>query len=105
MPILRRNSEDTVSLHFPLRMDETTNAEIREVLDEVLEGDDRVVILELSDTEYLNSSAVGLLLAFVANIRKGGRTCRLGGISGPAKKILEAMRILHHLTVSPTTGD
>ena len=102
MTQLQRISKDTVALHFPARMDETTNPNTREVLDGVLAGDDNNIVLEFSKVEYLNSSAVGALLAFVANIRKTRRTCRPGSISEPAKKIMDAMKILPHLTVAPS---
>ena len=103
MQILRPISDDTVALHFPIRMDESTNQQIREVLDGVQADGQQNVILDFSEVEYLNSSAVGLLLAFVASVRKAGRSCGLGGMSEAAEKILNAMRIIHHLK-GPVTG-
>ena len=88
------NEEETVS---PVRY------ELRSLLEE-----DRVptkMVIDMGNTRYLSSRAVGVLLAHYQGLERVGSTMRVCGVSKEIKPVLDQMRLSMLIDIYPTVEE
>ena len=88
------NEEETVS---PFRY------ELRTLLD-----DEKVpgrMVIDMGNTRYLSSRAVGVLLAHYQGLERVGSTMRVCGVSKEIKPVLDQMRLSMLIDIYPTVDD
>jgi anti-anti-sigma factor len=88
------NEEETVS---PVRY------ELRSILDEA-DTPSRMVI-DLGNTRFLSSRAVGVILAHYQGLERKGATMRVCGVSREIKPVLDQMRLSMLIDIYPTVEE
>ncbi len=88
------NEEETVS---PVRY------ELRSMLDE--EEVPARMVIDLGNTRYLSSRAVGVLLAHYQGLERKGGVLRVCGVSKEIKPVLDQMRLSMLIDIYPTVED
>jgi anti-anti-sigma factor len=86
--------EETVS---PVRY------ELRSILDE--EDTPSRMVIDLGNTRYLSSRAVGVILAHYQGLERKGATMRVCGVSREIKPVLDQMRLSMLIDVYPTVEE
>jgi anti-anti-sigma factor len=88
------NEEETVS---PVRY------ELRSILDE--ENTPSRMVIDLGNTRYLSSRAVGVILAHYQGLERKGATMRVCGVSREIKPVLDQMRLSMLIDIYPTVEE
>jgi anti-anti-sigma factor len=86
--------EETVS---PVRY------ELRSILDE--EDTPSRMVIDLGNTRYLSSRAVGVILAHYQGLERKGATMRVCGVSREIKPVLDQMRLSMLIDIYPTVEE
>lgn len=71
------------------RFDFNAHREFREVVDKSMEGTAREVLVDLSGVDYLDSSALGMLLMLRDKAKTASREVALTNCSGAVKQVLD----------------
>ena len=71
------------------RFDFNAHREFREAIDTVLSSPATVVTVDFAGVEYLDSSALGMLLMLRDRAKSAAREVRLAGCRGAVKQILD----------------
>lgn len=71
------------------RFDFNAHREFREVVDKAMEGTAREVLVDLSGVDYLDSSALGMLLMLRDKSKTAAREVALTNCSGAVKQVLD----------------
>lgn len=71
------------------RFDFNAHREFREVVDKAMEGSVREVLVDLSGVDYLDSSALGMLLMLRDKAKTAAREVALTNCSGAVKQVLD----------------
>jgi anti-anti-sigma factor len=88
------NEEETVS---PVRY------ELRTLLDEDMVASKMVI--DMGNTRYLSSRAVGVLLAHYQGLERKGSTMRVCGVSKEIKPVLDQMRLSMLIDIYPSVDE
>lgn len=84
------SSEGRVVIRLEGRFDFSAHREFREAVDAALkETAGREMVVDLSNVEYLDSSALGMLLMLRDRARGAGRAVSLANGRGAVKQVLE----------------
>ena len=70
-------------------------------LKEVLSRGARVLVFDLSNTQMLDSSGIGLLIASTNSLLAQGGTVRVTNVGPEIFRLLQTMRLISRLNVSP----
>ena len=89
-----QKEEETVS---PVRY------ELRSILDE--EDTPSRMVIDLGNTRYLSSRAVGVILAHYQGLERKGATMRVCGVSREIKPVLDQMRLSMLIDIYPTVEE
>lgn len=71
------------------RFDFNAHREFREAVDKSMEGTAREVLVDLSGVDYLDSSALGMLLMLRDKAKTAAREVALTNCSGAVKQVLD----------------
>ena len=71
------------------RFDFNAHREFREVVDKAMEGPAKEVMVDLSGVDYLDSSALGMLLMLRDKSKTAAREVSLTNCSGAVKQVLD----------------
>jgi len=74
--------------------------ELRSILDE--EDTPSRMVIDLGNTRYLSSRAVGVILAHYQGLERKGATMRVCGVSREIKPVLDQMRLSMLIDIYPT---
>ena len=84
---------DTLIVSFHGDLDISVADECRVALAEPLRGPERVVVLELSDLQFVDSTGLRLLIDTRLSVDALGKRLVLGGVSTPVLKLFEVTGI------------
>lgn len=70
-------------------MDHTNSMRVKNRIDEMLNGDEKRIIIDLEDVDYINSYGIGLLRAAKAGAERVGGDIALIHLEGRLRTILE----------------
>jgi len=93
-----------VTVVAPNLNEEETVSPVRYELRSILEGDDTPsrMVIDLGNTRYLSSRAVGVILAHYQGLERKGATMRVCGVSREIKPVLDQMRLSMLIDIYPT---
>jgi HptB-dependent secretion and biofilm anti anti-sigma factor len=95
------STEGRVVIRLEGRFDFSAHREFREAVDSALkEGGGRELVVDLAGVEYLDSSALGMLLMLRDRARGGGRSVSLANGRGAVKQVLEIANFNKLFTVT-----
>jgi len=90
MQITVQNSGDCTILRIEGRFDFNTQREFRETTSMLLQDTNaHVVQIDLGDVDYIDSSALGMLLMFRDKLRAANKTISLANCRGSVKQVLD----------------
>jgi len=78
-----------VTVKLSGRFDFNAHREFRDAIDESLKTTEKDVVVDLSGVDYLDSSALGMLLMLRDKTKNAGKTVSLSGASGAVKQVLD----------------
>ncbi len=96
-----------VSLLSPDLKEEETVSPVRYELRSLLE-EEKVpsrVVIDMGNTRYLSSRAVGVLLAHYQGLERVGSTMRVCGVSKEIKPVLDQMRLSMLIDIYPSVEE
>ena len=93
-----------VSLLSPDLNEEETVSPVRYELRTLLDADDVAskMVIDMGNTRYLSSRAVGVLLAHYQGLERKGSTMRVCGVSKEIKPVLDQMRLSMLIDIYPS---
>lgn len=90
MQISSEESLGRVTLRLGGRFDFHAHREFRTAYEQALATPAaKVVVVDFSGVDYLDSSALGMLLLLKEKVEAGGRQVELAGLKGTVKQVLE----------------
>ncbi len=92
--IRKRSDVQLIQLRGDLRLGTPVN-ELRSMLDELIAGGDSRFVIRLSDVPMLDSSGIGLLVKYLADVRRRGGSLKLVQPSEFAVKSLRVVGVLN----------
>lgn len=75
-------------IRAPVRLDADASGAFRAVLKSVVDQEVFDIVIDLSETETVDSSGLGAVVSRIATARTQGGDVRLAGIQEPVKKLL-----------------
>jgi anti-sigma B factor antagonist len=87
----------TVLLHGDVNV--AAEAGLRAAYDQVVGLDVRTVLLDFTDTEYINSTGIALIVRFLADARRDRREVRACGLSPHYVQIFEITRLSDYMRI------
>ena len=84
---------DTAVVSLPPRVDATNASAFLERLDGLREGGQRDIVLDLTVTEVLDSTALGAIMTLFRTLRAVGGTLRLRNVGGGPMRVLQLTRL------------
>jgi anti-anti-sigma factor len=81
--------ENRAQIRLQGRFDFNAHREFREAIDTVLSGPATLVVVDFAGVEYLDSSALGMLLMLRDRAKSATREVTLTGCRGAVKQILD----------------
>lgn len=66
--------------------------------------DPRMLVLDFSDVDYINSSGIALVVTLLIDARAAGRAVRAAGLSPHYRHIFEITRLTDYLTFDHANG-
>jgi anti-sigma B factor antagonist len=88
--VRRRSQVQIVQLRGPLRMGAAVD-ELRQTLEEALANGENRIALNLAEVNMIDSSGIGLLVKFLASIKKSGGSIKL---VQPSKFAIQTLRLV-----------
>jgi len=87
--------------------EEETVSPVRYELRSILDEDDTPsrMVIDLGNTRYLSSRAVGVILAHYQGLERKGATMRVCGVSREIKPVLDQMRLSMLIDIYPTVEE
>ncbi|MDP2808759.1 MAG: STAS domain-containing protein [Rhodocyclaceae bacterium] len=83
------NAEGRAVIRLQGRFDFNAHREFRGAVDEAMKGDVREVVVDLAGVDYLDSSALGMLLMLRDKTRSVNKAVTLTGSHGAVKQVLD----------------
>jgi len=84
------------------RFDFHSHSDFRSAYEKVLaSGDVREIVVDFSDVDYLDSSALGMLLLLREKAEATGKSVLLAGLKGTVKQVLEIANFGKLFTIKP----
>ena len=74
-------------------------------LDEYLEESPEVLIVDLSNATYLDSTGISLLMRCHAHMKREGRNCVIAGAKGPIERVIKIMKLDTVFTMTPSVEE
>ncbi len=93
----RADSESVVHLHGAI--DLFNAAQLRTCIEELADGGERRIVLDMADLEFIDSSGLGALIAGMRRLRPTGGEIVLRSSRRTTTKLLEATGLIQVLTV------
>ncbi|MEO0325810.1 MAG: STAS domain-containing protein [Myxococcota bacterium] len=84
---------DAVFVSLPARVDATNASAFLERLDDLRESGERDIVLDLTSTEVLDSTALGAVMTLFRTLRAVGGTLRLQNVGGGPRRVLQLTRL------------
>jgi anti-sigma B factor antagonist len=88
--VRRRSQVQIVQLRGPLRMGAAVD-ELRQTFEEALANGENRIALNLAEVNMIDSSGIGLLVKFLASIKKSGGSIKL---VQPSKFAIQTLRLV-----------
>ena len=104
--ILEHNREDgilVIDLHG--RIDGLGTGDFRQELESVIEPDDKAVLLNMSQLEYINSSGMRAILELVKNLERQDTKFAIYSMIGPVREVFQLSGFDRVITVRPTKAE
>lgn len=92
--VRRRSQVQVIQLRGPLRMGPAVDA-LQQTLQEALDTGDMQIVMNLSEVPMVDSSGIGLLVRFLALIKKKGGNIKLAQPSQFAVRTLRLVGVLN----------
>lgn len=89
MQISVKSHESKVAIVMQGRFDFSSHREFRDATDEVMKDDARVVEVDLGGVDYLDSSALGMLLMLRDKAKGVGKEVVLANARGSVKQVID----------------
>ena len=65
----------------------------------------KVIVLDFSGLDYMNSGGIGLLVTLLVRVQRNGQRLMAAGLSDHYRQILALTRLDEAITISPTVAD
>lgn len=88
--VRKRSQVQVVQLRGPLRMGAAVD-DLRQTFEEALTNGDTRIVLNLAEVGMIDSSGIGLLVRFLASIKKSGGSIKL---VQPSKFAVQTLRLV-----------
>lgn len=97
--------QDVAIVSVEGEVDLTRSLRFQRDLSELLEQEPRVLVIDLKDVTYMDSSGVASLVKILSSVRKAGRTLRLASPGHRVRSILEITRLDKVFEIYPTVDE
>jgi anti-sigma B factor antagonist len=94
--VIPTDSNDTVVMRPSGSINSTTVPELNSSLDELMDSGRHTIVVDLSETDFISSSGVGLLLGTVSSLREKGGDLVLMNIPNLVNDIFDILNIKMH---------
>lgn len=102
MLIAQNSSDDRATLKLSGRFDFHSHRDFRSAYEKILEtGALREIVIDFSDVDYLDSSALGMLLLLREKADGAGKNVQLTGLRGTVKQVLDIANFGKLFTIKP----
>lgn len=81
-----------VIITSPKRIDVNVSDELRDLISDIIGKPKYKIILDLSDTEYIDSSGLGSIVARISVLRSNSGDIRL---AAPGKSVMNLLKLTH----------
>lgn len=71
------------------RFDFNATREFRDVIEQAIKGTPREVLIDLGSVDYIDSSALGMLLMLRDKAKAAGKEVSLGGARGTVRQVID----------------
>ena len=78
-----------VVIKCPIRVDLSVAKDLREIMKESIERDKFLLVVDMDETEFMDSSGLGALVSRIAVTRSNSGDIRLACVKEPILKLLE----------------
>jgi len=103
MPLQTKENNDKLIIYLTGRIDVHLASEMETELNELIEkNEDKNVVLNLSDVEYMSSSGLRVFVSLMRNLKETNRTLSLCNLSGAVKKIFEVVELMDMFDIHET---
>jgi anti-anti-sigma factor len=89
-----------IELHGDVNSD--GDAAIKDAYRQAIENGATAVLFNMSNTAYINTSGISVLIAIVMDAKKAGHTILVSGISPHYKKVFDLVRFSVYVTIFDT---
>jgi anti-sigma B factor antagonist len=93
MTYSRTREGDTTNLVISGTLDALTAPELRTEVDSIVSEDNRIVIVDLSDLELIDSSGVALLVALYKRVKGNHGSVRIRGLRDQPQAIFKLLHL------------
>lgn len=83
------NTDSSTVIHLSGRFDFNSHREFREAVENALKETKPILEVDLAGVDYLDSSALGMLLMLRDKARSNGRSVALANCRGAVKQVIE----------------
>jgi len=89
--LVRRGDAVEVSVHGPLFAG--NRQELKQIVLDALDQGNRTVLIDFTDTGYIDSSGLGVLISLSKKIRERGAELRLTNLNGDLRTLFERTKL------------
>ena len=81
-----------VIITSPKRIDVNVSDELRDLISDIIEQPNYMIILDLKETEYIDSSGLGSIVARISVLRSNSGDIRL---AAPGRSVVNLLKLTH----------
>lgn len=97
-----RQANGVLVVHVDGQLVITNRAELKDLVQERLAAGDRRVVLDFTQTPYIDSSGLGALVTIAKRIRDEGGDVRLAGLNDDLRQLFELTKLDTLFSISAT---
>lgn len=101
---IRKNSEDYI-VDTIGEMDLYNSYKLKELVNKMIEKGVKSIVLNLDQTEYIDSSGIGALIYIFSTTKKRDVHCCLCGVRGTVKKVIELTKLTNYFVMAQDVND
>ena len=101
---IRKNAEDYI-IDTIGELDLYNSYKLKELVNKMIEKGVKSIILNLEQTEYIDSSGIGALIYIFSTAKKSNVRCCLCGVRGTVKKVIELTKLTNYFVIAQDVND
>jgi anti-sigma B factor antagonist len=103
--ITENKDKSVVCIHIPKRLASDSSTELKKQLKELVQNGKNKIVMDLSDTHYMDSSGIGAIVSKIAKTRANKGDIRLANTQSYINDLLELTHINKILKTYPTVDN